>query len=76
MTPSNIDNIVDLINANAFWIAAVLIVAVSVGFSCIKAMVVTRSRERTRREIAAYVAEGSMTPEQGERLMSAGASDD
>jgi hypothetical protein len=30
------------------------------------------SRERTRREIAAYIAEGSMTPEQGERLMKAG----
>ncbi|MDX2131825.1 MAG: hypothetical protein SFY69_07220 [Planctomycetota bacterium] len=30
------------------------------------------ARERTRREIAAYIAEGSMTPEQGERLMKAG----
>lgn len=30
------------------------------------------ARERSRREIAAYIAEGSMTPEQGERLMSAG----
>ncbi len=29
-------------------------------------------RERTRREIAAYIAEGSMTPEQGEKLMKAG----
>ncbi len=28
--------------------------------------------ERTRREIAAYIAEGSMTPEQGERLLNAG----
>jgi hypothetical protein len=26
-------------------------------------------RERTRREIAAYVADGNMTPEQGERLL-------
>lgn len=33
------------------------------------------SRERTRREIAAYIAEGSMTPEQGERLMKAGKSE-
>lgn len=31
----------------------------------------TSVRERTRREIAAYIAEGSMTPEQGERLMKA-----
>ena len=30
------------------------------------------ARERTRREIAAYIAEGSMTPEQGEKLMKAG----
>ena len=29
------------------------------------------SRERSRREIAAYVAEGSITPDQGERLMKA-----
>lgn len=30
------------------------------------------SRERTRREIAAFISEGSMTPEQGEKLMRAG----
>ena len=29
------------------------------------------AKERSRREIAAYIAEGSMTPEQGERLMRA-----
>lgn len=32
----------------------------------------SNARERTRREIAAYIAEGSLTPEQGERLMKAG----
>jgi hypothetical protein len=32
----------------------------------------TFARERTRREIAAFIAEGSMSPEQGERLMKAG----
>ncbi|MBC7770993.1 MAG: hypothetical protein H7210_00725 [Pyrinomonadaceae bacterium] len=32
------------------------------------------SREKTRREIAAYIAEGSLSPEQGERLMRAGES--
>jgi hypothetical protein len=30
------------------------------------------AREKTRREIAAYIAEGTMTPEQGERLMRSG----
>lgn len=32
----------------------------------------SRHKELTRREIAAYVAEGSMTPEEGERLLKAG----
>ena len=32
------------------------------------------SRERTRREIAAYVAEGGMSPEHGERILRAKAS--
>jgi len=31
----------------------------------------TASRERSRREIAAYVAEGSISPDQGERLIRA-----
>ena len=30
----------------------------------------TREREHTRREIAAYIAEGSMSSEDGERLLS------
>jgi hypothetical protein len=29
------------------------------------------ARERTKREIAAYIAEGSMTPEQAERILKA-----
>ena len=32
----------------------------------------SKEREQTKREIAAYVAEGSMTPEQGEALLNAG----
>lgn len=46
------------------------IVAV-VGIKTIGATIRSVSRERTRREIAAYIAEGSMSPEQGERLMKA-----
>jgi len=38
-------------------------------------VVKTSARERTRREIAAFIAEGSMTPEQGERLLNAGRHD-
>ena len=44
------------------------IVLVRTVYSTVRAV----SRERTRREIAAYIAEGAMTPEQGERLMRAG----
>jgi cbb3-type cytochrome oxidase subunit 1 len=34
-------------------------------------IITTSSRERSRREIAAYIAEGSLTPEQGEKLIRA-----
>lgn len=44
--------------------------------SGIQKMVIGLSRERTRREIAAYVADGAMSPEQGERLMAAAPGDD
>lgn len=45
-------------------VAAVLIKSVTRVFT-------SGARERTKREIAAYIAEGSMTPEQGERLLRA-----
>ena len=35
-----------------------------------------KQREESRREIAAYVAEGSMTPEDAERILKAGKSAD
>lgn len=38
----------------------------------IHAMSKAKEREQTRREVAAYVAEGSMTPEDAERLLKAG----
>lgn len=41
-------------------------------FKTVSSIVASVARERTRREIAAYIAEGSMTPEQGEKLMKAG----
>ncbi|HVZ93695.1 MAG TPA: hypothetical protein VG797_04215 [Phycisphaerales bacterium] len=48
------------------------IAVLSIVGGCIRAVVASRAREQTRREIAAYVAEGSMSPEQGERLLAAG----
>ena len=38
----------------------------------LKLILVERGQQRTRQEIAAYVAEGSMTADEGERLLRAG----
>ncbi len=37
----------------------------------VTAVLTTSAREKSRREIAAYIAEGSITAEQGERLIRA-----
>jgi threonine dehydratase len=49
-----------------------LIAIVAIVLSAVKKMVVSSNLEQSRREIAAYIAEGSMTPEDGERLLNAG----
>ncbi|HHN77286.1 MAG TPA: hypothetical protein ENK11_01250 [Phycisphaerales bacterium] len=49
-----------------------LIAMVAITFGTIRRVSQTSAREKTKREIAAYVAEGSMTPEEGERLIKAG----
>lgn len=49
---------------------AFVVVFVSV-LHAIRDVVVGIARERTRREIAAYVAEGSITSDEGERLLRA-----
>ncbi len=48
------------------------IAVIAIVVSAIKNMVIARGQERSRREVAAYIAEGSMTPEEGERLLKAG----
>lgn len=51
-----------------------MIFAVAVTTTIVRAVVSvasTSTRERSRREIAAYIAEGSITPDQGERLLKA-----
>ncbi|MFG0257133.1 MAG: hypothetical protein ACF8GE_04445 [Phycisphaerales bacterium JB043] len=45
---------------------------VSIIMCTIKGICTTNQVERSRREIAAYIAEGSISPEEGERLMKAG----
>lgn len=49
-----------------------LVAVVWIIASSIRGAVVGRAKEASRREIAAYIAEGSMTPEQGEKLLGAG----
>ena len=61
-----------IISENFFWFAIGAIAIVSIIAKTIQSVVASTSRERSRREIAAYIAEKSMTPEEGERLMAAG----
>lgn len=62
-----------LLDSNVlFWLIVALIAVSAIVFSNVKSMVRSVAREKTRREIAAYIAEGSMNAEQGERLMAAG----
>jgi len=60
---------------NWFWtvMGGVAIVAILSG--TITTAIKSSARERSRREIAAYIAEGSMTPDQGERILDAGDKD-
>jgi hypothetical protein len=51
-----------------------IITVVAIVFTSVRKMVVSSNVEKSRREIAAYIAEGSMTPEDGERLLNAGPS--
>lgn len=57
---------------NLIWIVGGILGFVGIVFGTITGAMKTNAREQTRREIAAYIAEGSMTPEQGERLLKAG----
>jgi len=49
-----------------------VIAILGIFFGTIKSTAIAKEREKSRREIAAYIAEGSMTPEDGERLLNAG----
>ena len=53
--------------AGGFAVAIIGIVA-----GAVKHAVKTKQREESRREIAAYVAEGSITPEDAQKLIEAG----
>lgn len=60
-------------NEETFTITLIIsAIVVIVLFKAITRMISGIAVERTRREIAAYIAEGSMTPEQGERILKSG----
>lgn len=54
-----------------FLVGVAACVIIGMLLKAITTIVTGISRERSRREIAAYIAEGSINPEQGERLMKA-----
>lgn len=57
--------------AVVFGVGAIITLA-GIFFTTIRSAGETKEREKSRREIAAYIAEGSISPEDGERLMNAG----
>ena len=76
MTPPNswagfFENLTDTGTITMILIFGIPIIAIVMG--TLKSVLGTRAKERTRQEIAAYVAEGTMTAEEGERLLRAGA---
>lgn len=52
-------------------IGGLIIAIISIVGGFVRRMYSENVRGRTQRELAAYVAEGSMTPEEGERLIRA-----
>lgn len=67
-------DIIQMLNDNPLIIifgVGLVISIVGIVFGSMCSIVRSITREKTRREIAAYIAEGSMTPEQGERVLRA-----
>jgi hypothetical protein len=65
------ENYVELMEENFFVVIVGACFIVGMLLKSITTIVTSSGRERSRREIAAYIAEGSITPEQGERLIKA-----
>jgi len=49
-----------------------IVAVVAIIFTTVKTMVVSRNREATKRELAAYVAEGSLDPDKAVAMINAG----
>ena len=65
------DDLLQAVAAHFGYVVIGVCVLAGMLLKAVTTMVGNAARERSRREIAAYIAEGSMTPEQGERLIRA-----
>ena len=65
------DTILEQIGDNIVYVIIGVCVLGAIVMKGITTIVIHGARERSRREIAAYIAEGSLTPEHGERLLRA-----
>lgn len=59
-------------SGDIFWIVAGVIAVVAILAGTITSVFKVRARERTKREIAAYVAEGSIDPKDAVKMLKAG----
>jgi len=59
----------DLLIPIVLFVCGMVIAVVAIVFGMVTSLGKTRAREATRREIAAYVAEGSITPQEGIEMM-------
>ena len=48
------------------------VAVIAIVFGCIKSMATSKAREETKRELAAYVAEGTLDPDKAIELANAG----
>lgn len=52
-----------------FLSGGIVIAVLAIVCGTLRSILETRQREQTRREIAAYIAEGSMTPDDGAKIL-------
>jgi hypothetical protein len=64
-----------IIEKNSGWLIMAVVAVVWIVAATVQQIILGKAREQSRREIAAYIAEGSMSAEQGERLLRAKSSE-
>lgn len=65
------DELIPLVAIITIFGGGIVLGAIGIVFGSITAIVRSKEIEKSRREVAAYVAEGSISPEEGERLLRA-----